>query len=476
MYDLMNNRLQSIFDVEPGTAPDVGRIEKGLGLLLTQGRQVKQWHDYYTGYTHPVHEYTLPDTLKIDNRIGHNFFRQIVEGKCGYLYGNPQNVFFPDGDGADVSATDNLTFWRNRHDLSKMDYQTGVYVDACGYAMRMMYMEDTGDTRSPYLPSADVEPAVQNIEPWTCALIGDFTEPAQALRYWEEYEYVNGELQKIRRIRFYDAQMWHDYKQAIGTHSDVEHADRPQYIESVVHGFTSCPFIGYANNAEMLPSFYNVIDKVKDYSKQVSNMSSELEQLRHGYLVFQDIHFESPEKFKEMADLFRQTGSMKLHSVVDKNGSVYFLQKNINDTAHENHLNRLKQDIFQDSQHIDLSDEQFGGNLSGVAIEYKLTPLENKSEVSEEHHRASDRVMYKKLFAEWRRFNSQLAYSYLDIEMVWTRNLPENIPDQLDSVFKARQAGLPNEVAASLAPGIISDIKAVSEEMDARDARSEFIL
>ena len=65
-----------------------------------------------------------------------------------------------------------------------------------------------------------------------------------------------------------------------------------------------------------------------------------------------------------------------MRSFLDDGGDVQWLLKQVDDTAMENFKNRLREDIHTMSHVPHLCDESFGGNLSGVAIAYKLWGLE----------------------------------------------------------------------------------------------------
>ncbi len=62
--------------------------------------------------------------------------------------------------------------------------------------------------------------------------------------------------------------------------------------------------------------------------------------------------------------------------ILEDGGDVAWLLKTIDDTALENYKNRLREDIHTGANVPHMCDESFGGNLSGVAISYKLWGLE----------------------------------------------------------------------------------------------------
>ena len=67
----------------------------------------------------------------------------------------------------------------------------------------------------------------------------------------------------------------------------------------------------------------------------------------------------------------------------DNQAKAEYLIKNINDTALENYKNRLNNDILRFANVVDMTDENFASNLSGVAIKYKLMSMEHVTGIKE---------------------------------------------------------------------------------------------
>ena len=53
----------------------------------------------------------------------------------------------------------------------------------------------------------------------------------------------------------------------------------------------------------------------------------------------------------------------------------------------ENYKNRLNRDILRFSNIVDMSDENFASNLSGIAIKFKLQGMENITSIKESKYR-----------------------------------------------------------------------------------------
>jgi len=122
--------------------------------------------------------------------------------------------------------------------------------------------------------------------------------------------------------------------------------------------------------------------------------------------------------------------------MVEADGDVGWVVKTENDTANENYKNRLQKDIHRFSNTPNLTDEAFAGNLSGVALQFKLWGLEqNASQKERKFKRALQRrleLIMNVLGIKGKDFD------WRDINIVFTRNMPMNVPDIVDMVVKLK--------------------------------------
>jgi SPP1 family phage portal protein len=108
----------------------------------------------------------------------------------------------------------------------------------------------------------------------------------------------------------------------------------------------------------------------------------------------------------------------------------------MNDTAIENHLNRLEGNIMRFGKSVNMTDESFAGNLSGVAIKYKLMALENKCITLERKMTASLRQQFKVLATAWAK--KGIPVDYTNIFFQFKRNLPVNLLDEAQTTAQLR--------------------------------------
>lgn len=64
-------------------------------------------------------------------------------------------------------------------------------------------------------------------------------------------------------------------------------------------------------------------------------------------------------------------------------------------------MNRLEENILRFAKSVNFSDESFGGNVTGVAMKFKLMALENKCITMERKMTAALRYQYKLIFSAW---------------------------------------------------------------------------
>ncbi|MBD5429336.1 phage portal protein [Lactobacillus sp.] len=141
-----------------------------------------------------------------------------------------------------------------------------------------------------------------------------------------------------------------------------------------------------------------------------------------------------------------------------KDLKIGFLQRPDGDNLEEHMIKHLTDAIHQNTGIPDLRDEAFGGNVSGVAIRYKLMNMENRAMNKERKFKSALKKLYKIIFSpitnvevpedDW----SQLKFKF-------TRNIPANLSNEAS-------------IAASL-KGIVSDETLLSVLSIVDDPQSE---
>ena len=153
---------------------------------------------------------------------------------------------------------------------------------------------------------------------------------------------------------------------------------------------------------------------------------------------------------------------------MDEKGQAYWLTKNVNDAAGENYKDRIYKDIFFLSQVPALSDESFAGNLTGVAIKYKLIGLEELAIMKQNSFEAAQKKLVK-LVTEYINLRYNKNFDPEIVQQKYERNF---IANEAEMITNARN--LENIVSrdtqlqmlpANIVPDSRKELEKIQKEM-----------
>ena len=159
--------------------------------------------------------------------------------------------------------------------------------------------------------------------------------------------------------------------------------------------------------------------------------------------------------------------------LMDEGAKAEWITKNVNDTQMENLKTRLEKDIHKFSKCPNLSDENFVGNSSGVAMAYKNMGTENITSVKERKFKKGLQRRIE-LIAAINALKSS-SFDWRAIEIVFTRNLPVNVAEIVDIANKLKGI-VSNETIISQLPFVEDvqlELEKLAEEKEANPFYSE---
>ena len=232
-----------------------------------------------------------------------------------------------------------------------------------------------------------------------------------------------------------------------------------EFVEEKSHIFGRIPIITVYNNEEQMSDLEKIETLVNDYDKVLSDVSNEFEAFRNAYLML-----------KNMTASGNNIQKLKDEGIIEvmENGDVKFITKEIQTEALENHLNRLEKNIHKFSAVPDLSDENFAGNLSGVAIRFKLFGLETKCIIKERKMEKAIKELVRVLSVPI-HVNTGREVDVLNLKVEFSRNVPNNLTEIVDTVTKL-DGKVDKETLLSLLP-FIDNPKEVLEKLEADKER-----
>lgn len=217
-------------------------------------------------------------------------------------------------------------------------------------------------------------------------------------------------------------------------------------IARTPHYFGRVPLIEYWNNEEETGDVECVLSLMDAYDSLQSCRVEDQEELADALLIVYGARLETDERGRTPAQQLRQD---KLLYLPDRDAGAQYLVKNSAAGAEE--LRRaLERDIHKFSMIPDLSDEQFSGNASGVALKYKLLGLEQLTRVKERWFREG--LMERmRCYAHFLMVKGERALDENQVRILFTRALPENMLETAQMV-KTLEGMVPDDLLLSQLP------------------------
>lgn len=356
---------------------------------------------YYRG-NNDITMRTFQDSSKPNNKIANPFGSYITDTMTGYFLG--EEISYTATDNKLLEELTNIFTYTDEADVNA---ELAKNASIFGVAYELMYMDEDAAIR--FVP-LDVKGAI----PIFADTVNE--ELLYVIRYYAIEDVISDK--KTTKVEVYS-------KDDVAYYTS---SDKSGFIPGGVlpHEFEQVPVNIYKNNEALEGDFEKVIPLIDAYDKMESDTANEFEYLNDCYLVLNNIHIDE-EDLK----------SMKENRVICvEDGSAEWLVKNYNDAQIENFKTRMVDDIHKFAKCPNLADEAFGNNASGVSLKYKLMGLENVVSIKE---RKFKRALQRRLELICTILNKKLgAFDWRTIQIVFTRNIPQNVVEIADVVNKLR--------------------------------------
>lgn len=394
-------------------------------------------YDLYKG-KHEIREREVGEN-KPNNKIEADFYGKLIDTEVGYFLGKP--IVF---NSMQDKALDELGNILIDSEFDELIMEVGKEGGIKGKSYILLYQDEDSLTRLDRLSPNNVI-CVESKR--------GRGEIGVAIRVYTETQIGEGGAESdVIFAEIYDKDRI-AYRKIEGNNIAIDN----RIIEGGEDGhiFGVVPIFKFANNEEEMGSFEKVITMVNAYDKLLSDSSNEHEAYRNAYLVLKNMLVDK-EGEKKLAD----NGIIHLFD----DGEAYFLKKEIQDSAISSHLDRLEKDIHNFSDIPNMSDEAFAGNLSGVAIRFKLLGLENKCIIKERKLTKTIRRLLKAVNIVLKtKVGEEIDTTKVGI--IFTRNIPNNLQEIVDSVVKLNGI-VDKETLLSLLPFVDSPAE-ILEKLEA---------
>lgn len=423
----------------------------------------RRYQKLYEG-KHKILSRQKTDKNKPNNKVVNDFFGQIIDNTVGYFLGNPIILNYtepkPEKPRVDTDPVDVGVDMSELEDTAVQDYLDGLCIEndkddlfiewgkeamIKGLSHIMVYQDEESNTKFMRISPEDLiivyENSATKKAKYKIRLYDiDTEDTGVTTHYAEVYSATKMELFKCTDS------------------TDVGGAKREfcsyAFVEEKPHIYDRIPIVTVYNNEEQMSDLEKIESLVADYDKVLSDVSNEFEAFRNAYLMLKNM-----TAGKDGINKLKDEGIIE----VMENGDVKFVTKQIQTEALENHLNRLERNIYTFAQVPDLSDENFAGNLSGVAIRFKLFGLETKCIIKERKMEKAIRELVRVLSVPI-RVSTGKEIDLINLKVEFTRNVPNNLTEIVDTVTKL-DGKVDKETLLSLLP-FIDNPKEVLEKME----------
>ena len=378
-------------DVVELSGKDIAKIIKDRDATNNRYITLK---NYYKAY-HAVLDRRITDPARPNNKLVNNFPGYITDVNVGYFMGKP--VTYAPVEGAE-KVKEEIQNVFDYNDEQAENAQLAKTASIKGTAYELLYVDEDANAR------------FNIVEPDNMILVYDdkiTPSPLYALRYQIKDKMTYAELYTKEEIIQFEGE-----------------GDELNEVGRDSHPFLEVPVVEYPNNDEAQGDFEKVLTLVDGYDKSQSDTANDFEYFADAYLKIKNM---SGTNGDDVADM-----KAKRVILVEGDGDADWLTKTIQDTAMENYKTRLQTDIHTFSMTPNLTDESFAGNLSGIALQFKLWGLE---QVASQKERKFKRALQRRieLLCNFLGFkNKEIDWRSLDI--TFTRNIPMNLTDAVKTV------------------------------------------
>lgn len=385
---------------------------------------------------------------KPNNKLAHGFAKYISKMATGYFVGKPVRYIIESDDEDLERYKELLTEILDYNYTNNTNFEVAKEASKKGIAYEILYLDENGKLRTKKFNAEEIIPIYsQNI--------GEFLEAA--IRIWSEVSF-DGKTTTEYAALYTETE--------IITYAKKSNEKIYKQIETDKHLLSDIPVIVYWNNEEQTGDYEDVISLIDAYDKAQSDTANDSEYFADAYLYIigasGGVTTGAGADEDEDEDPSAAYRTMRRERVLelDEKGQAGWLIKDVNDTAQENYKNRLYNNIFFSAQVPAMSDENFAGNLTGVAIRYKLIALEELTAEKENKFLSAQkkkiRIITEHLNEKYNKsFNADV------VEIKTERNFIDNLSEIIERAEK-----LDGIISKETTLGILPIIDDVGEEME----------
>lgn len=379
--------INKMFTLPKGTEP-TDKIVSGLLASTQRKEQLKLYNKLYDYYmSEAITSRPAPNKLLAIT----NHARYIVKTNVGYLLGNPVNYLADDK--YNIEAILKLYYHQT---IGNLDVELAKDASVFGHAFERVYTDENSDSWSTRIDPRNIilvyDDTVKHEKMFAIIYLQAYNEKGEAIKDQYDATILTPTMTMERTLKG---------GKLIGT--DVEDSE---------HGYGEVPIVEYPNDSDRTGDFETVISLLDAYNILQSDRVLDRERLVDAILAFYGGTFT-----KEQQETLKDS---RMIANLPPDAKIEYIIKNINESDADVLRQTIASDIHKISMTPDMSDENFAGNSSGVALLYKLLAFE-------QHIKDKERYFENALVDRFRLYNTLLHVK---------NNMPIIEPEEIDVMFK----------------------------------------
>jgi SPP1 family phage portal protein len=388
-----------MYTVDKNTQVNTESVKNAIEYNELQSQRFRDLHNYYMGIQ-PIMERTKAQALA-NVKIMVNHAKYITDMNVGFLLGNEVEYSYEGEENEDQnnnSALDPVINMYKEQPISDVDVRLGKKASIFGKSFEYIYANEKNKVLS------------KDLSPLNCIVVYDDTMDHNKL-FAVMYSRVEKIVEGITTVKKYKDVIVVNNTNIIDFNEDLK------MLDFRLHYHMQVPVVEYLNNEDAVGDFEMVITLIDAYNILQSDRVNDKQQLVEALLVLYGIDL-TPKQLVELKE--NRVMSVPMGTKAE------YLVKMLNENDVDVLRKVIEADICKISMTPNFSDENFAGNATGVALQYKLLGFVQNAMNKE-------RSFKKGLLERFEIYNSYLVKaskskeipSY-DIDVIFKRNLPQN--------------------------------------------------
>lgn len=359
--------------------------------------------NYYEG------KHKILDDEDRENKLVCNHAKDISDTASSYFIGNP--VTYKSREDIQI-----LTKALAAAGADETDGDNGLDLSIYGRAYEYIYTKQNETNLS-----------TKNLKPENTFIVYD--DSIEESELFAVYYYARKDDTDRSNITYVATVLTKNYKYVL----NIEDIDGPQSLLEApeAHFKGEVPVIEYLNNKLAIGDYELQIPLIDAYNVLMSDRITDKEQFIdsilaiYGTLLSDEDESESGDgKGAEAA--MRRLKKRKLLEMPGDGAKAEYLTRTYDESGVEILKKAIEQDIHKFSHIPCMSDESFGGNVSGVAMEFKLLGMENITKIKTRYYKKGLRKRLR-IFCNFLALHRGICIDATEIDQIFTRAMPKNL-------------------------------------------------